>query len=512
MIPVQDFPVLVVVVPLFSAFLTPLLGMINRKYCWHIAVLATLTSFLISTSLLNAVMQNGRISYWLGNWEPPWGIEYAIDYLNAFVLVLVSFISVAVAIYSKRSVESELPEKIVPFYTIYMLLITGLLGITVTGDVFNLYVFLEITSLSAYALIAVGKKREALVASYNYLILGTISATFILLGIGYLYMATGSLNMADLAQRLPQLYDSKVILCALAFFMVGLSIKVALFPLHVWLPDAYTHAPSAVSAILAATATKVGAYAMIRVMLTVFRPELIVEKLPIADILSWFAALAIIVGSALAIAQSDIKRMLAYSSVAQIGYIMLGVGIATKLSMTGGIIHILNHALMKCSLFLVAGAVVYRVGTVNIHEYEGLGKKMPLTMLAFTVAAFSMIGVPGTVGFVSKWYLVLAAIHEGEWIFAAVLILSSLLMIVYFWRIIEKIYFPKREIHHFRKEDGISRQLPDGIATNGGGEEREIPYTMLIPTLTLALLCVVFGLLAFLPLSVVELISEMLVR
>lgn len=497
MIPVQDFPILVVVVPLFSAFLTPLFGMINKKYCWYLAVLATLTSFLISASLLSSVMQHGRISYWLGNWEPPWGIEYAIDYLNAFVLSIISFITFAVAIYSRRSAESELPGKIVPFYTIYMLLVTGLLGITVTGDVFNLYVFLEIASLSAYALIAVGKRREALVASYNYLILGTISATFILIGIGYLYMVTGSLNMADLAQRLPPLYGSKVIFCALTFFMVGFSIKVALFPLHVWLPDAYTQAPSTVSAILAATATKVGAYAMIRIMFTVFRPELIVETLPITQILAWFAAIAIVFGSVMAIAQSDMKRMLAYSSVAQIGYIMLGIGIATTLSITGSIIHILNHALMKGSLFLVAGAVIYKTGIRNIYEYEGLGKKMPLTMLAFTLAAFSMIGIPPTVGFVSKWYLVLAAIREGNWIFAAILILSSLLMVVYFWRVIESIYFPKREIYH--------------AATNGG-EEREIPYTMIIPTLTLALLCLALGLLAFLPLSVVKLISEMLVR
>ncbi len=491
---IQDFPIFVVVVPLFAAFLTPLLGMINRKSCWYIAVLATLTSFLVSTSLLNSVMQNGRISYWLGNWEPPWGIEYVVDYLNAFVLAIVSFIALAVAVYSKRSVESELPEKIVPFYAIYLLLIAGLLGITMTGDIFNLYVFLEIASLAAYALIAVGKKREALIASYNYVILGTISATFILIGIGYLYIVTGSLNMADLAQRLPPLYGSNVILGAIAFFMVGLSIKVALFPLHGWLPDAYTHAPSTVSAILAATATKVGAYAMIRVMFTVFTPELMVERLPVVEILSWFAAFAIIFGSVMAIAQSDIKRMLAYSSVAQIGYIMLGIGIATKLSITGSVIHILNHALMKGGLFLVAGAVVYRIGTTNISEYEGLGRKMPLTMLAFTIAAFSMIGLPGTVGFVSKWYLFLGAVEAGKYIFAGVIILSTLLMIVYFWRVIEKIYFP-----------------PHVTAANGGSE-KEIPYTMLLPMLTLAILCLVFGLLAFIPLSIVELISEMLAR
>jgi multicomponent Na+:H+ antiporter subunit D len=450
----------------------------------------------MSLYILNAVMHTGRISYWLGNWEPPYGIEYAIDYLNSYVLVIVTFIALAVTIYSKWSVEKELPEKTVLFYTVYLLLITGLLGITITGDIFNLYVFLEITSLSAYTLVAIGKKRNALVASYNYAILGTISATFILIAIGYLYMVTGTLNMADLSTKLPPLYDSKVVLTALAFFMAGFSIKVALFPLHVWLPDAYTHAPSVVSAILAATSTKVAAYAMIRVMFTVFSPEFIIVRVNITHILSWIAAFAIIVGSVLAIAQVDIKKMLAYSSVAQIGYIMLGIGLSTKLSVTGGILHILNHALMKATLFLVAGAVIYKTGIRNIEEYRGLRREMPLTMLAFTIAALSMIGVPGTVGFVSKWYLLLGALHEGKWVFALVLILSSLLMLVYFWRVIENIYFPKMHV---------------AVAMDGGDKKKELPYTMLVPILILALLCIALGILAFIPLKIVGMISQMLV-
>ncbi|MDP7530705.1 MAG: proton-conducting transporter membrane subunit, partial [Candidatus Scalindua sp.] len=271
---IQELPVLIIVIPLIFALIIPLTGRLNRLIPWIIASTITFFCFLISISLLITVLDTGRISYWLGGWEPPWGIEYAIDYLNAFVLVVVSFIAFIVSLYSKKSIEMEIDEdKTSTFYSIYMLFVTGLMGIVITGDIFNIYVFLEISSLAGYALIAIGKKREALVASYNYLILGTIAATFILIGIGYIYMATGTLNIADLQERLPALFHSKMVLVALAFFTVGLSLKLALFPLHAWLPGAYTHAPSVVSCIMAATATKVGVYAMLRIIFGVFRIE-----------------------------------------------------------------------------------------------------------------------------------------------------------------------------------------------------------------------------------------------
>jgi multicomponent Na+:H+ antiporter subunit D len=426
------------------------------------------------------------VSYWLSGWQPPWGIEYAIDLLNGFVLVIVSFIGVVVVIFSKRSIEHELYEKTIPFYTIYTLLLTGLLGITVTGDLFNLYVFLEIASLASYALIAVARGR-ALIASFYYLVLGTVGATFILIGIGYLYISTGSLNMADLSERLPELYSSKTVQCAIAFFLVGLAIKCAIFPLHTWLPPAYTHAPSAVSAILAATSTKVGLYCLIRVLFFVFDIGLLVEKIPTTEILCWLSFCAIIFGSVMAIVQKNIKTTFAYSSVAQIGYIALGIGIATKLSLTGSLIHILNHALMKCSLFLVAGAVFYKIQTQEIADYEGLGKKMPWTMSAFCLALLSMIGVPPTVGFVSKWCLLTATVAQREWIYAAALILSSLAMVIYFGRIIEKVWWPKIEVEP---------------------ERENLPITMVFPILITAVLCLVLGIVS--PLQITEQIAEVI--
>ncbi|RLI85357.1 MAG: monovalent cation/H+ antiporter subunit D family protein, partial [Candidatus Altiarchaeales archaeon] len=321
---IQNLPIFIVIIPLVTVFLIPLVGLWKRDYCFYISALSITLLFSISVLLLNLAIN--VIHYHIGGWEPPWGIEYVVDPLSAFMILLITFITLLVILYSKKSVSKELPNSIVEFYTVFMLLITGLLGIVITGDIFNMYVFLEIASLSAYALIAVGGKRDALLASFNYLIIGSIAACFILLGIGFLYMVTGSLNMADLSVILPKAYASypRVVLTAIIFFIVGLSIKIALFPLHTWLPNAYTHAPSVVSAELAALMTKVGAYVMIRI-LSIFGISLLGD-IPIADILSWVAAVAIIIGSINAIAQTDIKRMLAYSSVSQIGYIVLGIG------------------------------------------------------------------------------------------------------------------------------------------------------------------------------------------
>ncbi len=489
----EHFPVLVIVIPLISAIIIPLAGQVNRHSAWYITTAASASCVLISSSLLNTVLNTGRISYWLGGWEPPYGIEYAIDHLNGFVLVVVSFIIFIVSLYARKSVEMEIDkDKSTTFYSLYLLFAAGLMGIITTGDIFNLYVFIEITSLAGYALISAGRKRQALIASYNYLILGTIAATFILLGIGYLYMVTGTLNMADLRDLLPPLYNSKVVLTAFAFFTVGLSLKLALFPLHIWLPSAYTHSPSVVGAVMAATATKVGAYAMLRIMFTVFKIEFDLEVVPVTKILLILSSIAIIAGSVLAITQTNIKKMLAYSSVGQIGYIVLGAALVNQTAMTGSILHILNHALMKGCLFLVAGAVIYKTGIEEISGLRGMGKRMPFTMAAFTIGGLSMIGVPLTVGFVSKWYIMVGALNAGMWYFVPVILLSSLLTAVYFWRIIEVIYFPQELNLPFSNSE--IRNPKSEIAA-------EAPAGMVIPTLTLAGLCIFFGIAAFIPVS-----------
>ncbi|RJR17028.1 MAG: monovalent cation/H+ antiporter subunit D family protein [Nitrospiraceae bacterium] len=472
-IPAQA-PALIIIIPLLSSLINILLGMWRRNLCYPFALIVLASSVLLAFNLMNTVISTGIIHYRIGGWTPPWGIEYVIDHLNAFIAVIVTTMSFIVSVYSKRSIEKELrADKIPYFYTTYLLLTTGLLGITVTGDVFNIYVFLEITSLAGYALIAIGDEKAPM-ASFNYVVMGTIGACFYLLGVGYLYIMTGSLNMADLQRLLPDLYGSTVILVAFAFFLIGVSIKIAFFPLHTWLPNAYTHAPSAVSALVASTMTKVGAYVMIRITFTVFEPRFSSEIIPMTSILGWSSVLAIISGSILALAQTDFKRTLSYILIAEVGYIVMGLSVGNRSGFTGSVLHILNDAFMVACLFMVAGAVVYKKGSRNLDDFRGLNKSMPFTMAAFGIAAISMIGVPPTAGFFSKWYLVLGAIEAGQWVFAGALLFSSLVNAVIFVRILEKVYF-------------------SGNGENPAPSRDEVPLSMLSPVVFMAACILVLG-------------------
>ena len=469
---IQHAPALIIILPLMAALITLIIGLWRKGLCYPFVVATLSTCVLLSFVILETVIGQGTITYKLGGWAPPWGIAYVIDYLNAFMLIIISFISLVVAVYSKKSIEKDLPGKIAHFYTIFLLLVTGLLGILITGDAFNLYVFFEVSSLAGYALIAVGDKRAPL-ASFNYVIMGTIGACFYLLGVGYLYISTGSLNMADLSELLPGLYGSRVVLGAFAFMMVGVAIKMAFFPLHKWLPDSYTHAPSAVSAFVASTMTKVGAYVMIRIMFTVFKPYFSIEILPASAILGWLAVAAMLFGCIRAIAQSDVKRMLSYIIIAEVGYIVMGVSVGNRMGFTGAVLHILNDAFMMACLFMAVGAVEYKTGTRSLHNFSNLYKKMPLTMAAFTIGGLSIVGIPPTCGFFSKWYLVIGAINSQNWIFAVALLVSSLLTAVIFFRILVRIYF-----------GGSSENEPSNPRTleSSNPSFDEAPLSMLLPT------------------------------
>ena len=469
---------LIIAVSLLSAFTILLAGWINRKSCCFITIATITFQFIFSIFILRHVLTVGTIHYWLGGWRPPWGIEYVVDTLNAFVLVVILFLSLLVAIYSKRNVEQEIETRKLPtFYSLFQLLVTGLCGITVTGDMFNLYVFLEIASLTAYALIAVAGRR-ALKASYNYLIMGSLGACFYMIGVGYLYSVTGTLNMGDLRILLPPLYANRAVQAAFVFFVIGVSIKAYVFPLHTWQPDAYTYAPSTVSALIASTMSKVMIYALIRLIYSVFTLDFILSYIGLDMAICWVAAMAIIAGSIFAITQRNLKRMLAYSSVSQIGYIILGVGLSplSVWGLYGAVAHILNHAVMKGCLFLAAGAFIHKEGLLDIRDFEGLGKKMPYASAAFTIAAISMIGIPPAAGFASKLFLILASLEASQYPFVAILLLSTLLNLVYFWRVIDRMYFVGHE-----------------EATDGGESEGSLPLSMIVPMLILAALCIILG-------------------
>jgi|TARA_B110000914_G_scaffold21328_1_gene16009 multicomponent Na+:H+ antiporter subunit D len=409
---------------------------------WMFTLLASAIAFIISILLLQQVMQTGTISYELGGWSPPWGIEYRIDKLNAFIALIISGVSTVVLVAAQTSIEKEIPqEKHTLFYILYLLSLTGMLGIVTTGDAFNVFVFLEISSLSAYSLIALGRDRRALWASFQYLIMGTIGATFILIGIGLMYQMTGTLNMADLATRLPEVAETRTVTTAYVFFIVGVCLKLALFPLHLWLPNAYAHAPSIVTAFFAATSTKVAAYLLIRFTFSIFGVSFSFTTLPMEMVFLTLGLLGIFVASTVAIYQDNIKHVFAYSSVAQIGYMIVGFSMSTNAGLSAMLLHVFNHALMKGALFLALGAVMLRVGSTQLKDFQGLGRQMPLTMAAIVVGGLSLIGVPLTVGFVSKWYLVVAALEKGWWPVAGLVLLASLLAVVYVWRIVETAYF-----------------------------------------------------------------------
>jgi len=412
---------------------------------WLLATVITWVLLAIALSLLDKVLETGTIIYSLGNWPAPWGIEYRIDPANAFILVIITVIGSAVMPYARASVKKEISkDRIYLFYCMYLLNLSGLLGIAITGDIFNLFVFLEISSLSSYVMISLGHDRSALTAAYRYLIMGTIGATFYIIGVGMLYMATGSLNMADLATLIPATEGSRTVLVALAFITVGLGVKMALVPLHMWMPNAYTHAPSAVSVFLAGAGTKVAVYALMRIIFTVFGGTSIFLDSGLSEMLSGLAIIAMIGASIVAVYQTDIKRLLAYSSLAQIGYIVLGISMASVFGIAASLVHLFNHALIKAGLFMAIGCIYYQIGSVKIEDMKGLGRLMPLTMSAFVAGGLGLIGVPLTAGFISKWYLLQSAIEKGWWISIIAILLSSLLAIVYIWRVVEAAYFQSR--------------------------------------------------------------------
>ena len=436
----HHLPVLLVVIPLVAA---PFAALVNRpRVSWAIALGSAWWAFLAALAQLRQVMADGPIHYALGDWAAPYGIEYVVDPANAWVLLIVGMIAAVVTPYALLSIEREVPDARIPlFYAAFILCMTGLLGIAITGDVFNVFVFLEISSLSAYALIALGRDRRALTASYQYLIMGSVGATFIVIGIGLLYVMTGTLNMADLAQLLPELEPNRTIPVAFTFLTVGITLKLALFPLHLWLPNAYTYAPSAVTAFIASTATKVAVYLLLRFFFTIFGASFSFGEMQLDKVLMPLALVAILTMSIVAIYQDNVKRLLAYSSVAQIGYMVLGISLASALGLTAGILHLFNHALMKGALFMAMGCVMYRVGSVRIERMNGLARAMPWTMAAFVAGGLSIIGVPLTVGFISKWYLIQAALEQGLWPVAVVVLVGSLLAVVYVWKVVEVAYF-----------------------------------------------------------------------
>jgi multicomponent Na+:H+ antiporter subunit D len=434
-------PVLQVLPPLLAAPLCVLVR--SRTAAWLLFLLASVGSLVVAVLLARRVAGGEVVRYELGGWAPPAGIEYVIDGANAPVLVLVSAIAVVAAGYSRDSLAGEVAGPRIPLlYTCFCLCLTGLLGVTATGDAFNAFVFLEISSLATYALIAMGRRRRALLAAFRYLVIGTIGATFLLIGIGLAYAVTGTLNMADLARRLPaEAPGNRALAAAVIFVFVGLAVKMAVFPLHAWLPDAYATAPPAVSTFLSGTSTKVASYALLRFGFTVFGATLVFGTLAVGPAGLLLASVAMLAGSAVACFQRDLRYLLAWSSVGQMGYLVAGFSLATPDGVAAAYLHLFFHALSKAALFAAAGILLLRVGSVALPALAGFGRRMPWLFGLVVLAGLGLVGVPPTAGFASKWALVTALIDQGQWLVLAAVLASSLLALVYVGRIVEAGWF-----------------------------------------------------------------------
>ena len=476
----SHLPALQVVVPLVAAPVCVLLRW--SRVAWLVTMAVSVFAVAGAWCLLQMVLSGGAISYFLGSWAAPWGIEYRVDETNAWVMLVVSVISAVSLLFARRSVEREVEtDRIYLFYTAWLLCLAGLLGMAVTADAFNVFVFLEISSLSSYVLVSLGQRREALVAALRYLVLGTVGATFFLIGVGLLYQVTGTLNMGDLAVRIADLGPHRTVTTAFGFLAVGIAVKSAVYPLHTWLPNAYAYAPSAVTAFLAGTATKVSLYLLIRFLFTVFGHEFVAGG-PVPILLALTGVAGVIAASVAAVRQDDAKRLLGFSSVAQVGYLVLGVSLLSTAGMAASLIHLFNHALMKTALFVCLGAIAYRTGSVRIEDLAGVGRRMPWTTAALVVGGLSLVGVPLTAGFVGKWYLVVAALESGWWPVAAAMLLASLIAVAYVWKVVESAYF----------------RLPSEKVANA----REAPLSMVLAAWILAGANIWFGIHTSLPIGV----------
>ena len=440
---IKNLPILVVICPLMMSLIVVLIP--HNFLSWLITLFTTFITFIFSLFLYQEVYLHTSISYALGNWIPPMGIEYVIDKVSIVPIIIISLISFITTIFSSKVMPTEInSSSISKVYSLWLLAIAGLIGLVTTGDAFNLFVFLEISSLASVALVAMGgqKDKQGLVAAYNYLVLGAVGATLYVIGVGLLYGITGTLNLADLSQRIAEINDNKALIAGFGFMIIGIMVKAAVFPLHVWLPRAYAYAPSAVSVLLAATATKASLYILARILFSVFdiSDSLIINTLQYVILpLSIFAMFA---GTIMAIFEKDIKRLLAHSSIAQIGYITLAFAIGTKASVAAGFIHLFNHALIKGALFMAITSMSFYINKrITINNLSGLGRAMPITFICFVICSFSLAGIPLTAGFISKLYIIKASISaDAIWI-AMLILASSALSVVYLWKMIEALWF-----------------------------------------------------------------------
>jgi len=466
---ITNLPALLVAVPLLLAPVNALLHAANLA--WMLTLIGAGSSF-IAALMLQSITENGvRISYHLGNWEPPWGIEFVVDSATSLTLVVMTGLGFIATLAARRLVSSEINDKDSgKFYAAWMLVSGGLFGLVMTADAFNLFVFLEISALASAILIGMGAgtDRRALVAGFHYLVIGAVGATFYVIGVGFIYAMTGTLNMGDIAARIPEAGGEAVLHVGFGFMVAGMLVKAAIFPVHIWLPAAYSYAPSAVSTLLAAIATKAALYVLARIVFTIFGgvPEIV--DIALSNVIVPLAIGGIFIGTVMAIYEADIKKMFAHSSVAQIGYIALGLGLATPAGVSASFIHIANHALIKGGIFMAIGGFVAALGArANLDSITGIGRRMPITATAFLICGLSLAGLPLTAGFISKLYLVRAILETESYLILALVLISSALSVVYLWKIMEVMWMQPAPVRSPKLAENPAIYLPLWIVAFG---------------------------------------------
>ncbi len=479
---------LLVAVPILAATLPLLAGLKVDRVGWPIALVTTAVEVALAAFVLMQVAAGGRYVHNLGGYPRQYGIELVADGLSSAVIALVAVVAFVVLLYARRGGPRENT-----FYSAYLLLCGGLMGVGLTGDVFNMFVFLEIVGLATYGLVAADRSGRSALAALKYLIIGTAGASLYLVGVGYVFVATGTLNMVELSSAIPETvgYADPLIIASFCFVAVGLSVKAAIFPLHTWMPDAYAESPDTVTAYISGLVSTMGAYALARLIYTVYTPEFF-EAVPLAgDALVALATVSIVAGSVLAVVQSDVKRMLAYSSVAQFGMVVAAFGLATEQALLGGVIHLVGHGLMKTALFLGVGVLATAYGVRTVEKYANLGYRSPVTAAAMGLLLLALVGIPPSIGFLGKWYIAWGAIEAGAPIVAGVIFFSTLLTLLYVARMLESMYFrPAEGIEGAVPADGVRLLSDGGSAANG---KRPVSFGMVFVVAALSVAAVALG-------------------
>jgi len=469
-------PVLLIAIPLGLAFAVPLFVLFWKPAAKYIPPVALAFNLVVSLLLLTQVFENPVIVS-IGGWRPPFCINLVAGPVGVLFSAIIALVGLLVSVYALDYIKEGATEK---YHMLYLLLLTGATGVVLTGDIFNLFVFFEILCISSYALVAYLRERSGIESAVKYLIQGAVGSSLLLIGVGLLYGLFGTLNMADIAQNIKSVSPISIFV-PMVLIVTGLGVEAAIFPLNAWLPDAHSSAPSSISAILSGIAIEVGLYAVVRVIFTIFGASSIFLFLALLGILT------LLIGEMCAFSQNNIKRMLAYSSIGQIGLILFALAIATSYGVTGGLFQLVSHTLSKALLFLAAGYMIYQTGSLQISALEGMGKKMPLTCLAFTIGAFSLVGLPPFIGFPSKFLVVRAALATKDTIFIVFIGLALLGTVIegaYFFRVVQVLYF--HPVRYEKSSNGVKREKP-----NPGS--KDAPIAALIPMFIFVVLIVIVG-------------------